>query len=224
MMTEGVLPTAAKRISESGQEGAQRALEGKEQFLKLLVAQISNQNPLDPVDDKEMVSQLAQFSAIEQAIETNSRLESLEKSQNNAARLSLAQLVGQDVSASTGTVDVEGVGKAPPSLAFTLDESASEVTVRLVDKDGRLARTIEAGHKGAGPHTIAWDGRNNTHVPLLAGAYRIQVQAKNMQGAEFSGKTSIRGKVGKVDMDSDSPAIYVDGVRVPVGQLSEIHQ
>ena len=52
----------------------------------------------------------------------------------------------------------------------------------------------------------------------------MQVQAKNLDGAEISGKTTIRGKVSKVDMDSDNPAIFVGGIRVPVGQLSELHQ
>lgn len=201
-----------------------RAAEGKEQFLKLLVAQIQNQNPLDPMDDKEMVSQLAQFSSIEQAIETNTRLESLERTQNNAARLNLSNLMGKTASANTGNVQIRDDGSAPSMLAFTLDMPSPEVTVRLVDREGKLARSIDMGPRVGGPHQLNWDGRGDDGRLLLSGNYRMQVRARDAAGAEISGRTEIRGKVSRVDMEDQQPAVYLDDVRVPVGQLSNLHE
>src|ERR1700712_1281085 len=119
MFTEGLQGGAFSTEATHGTAG--RALEGKEQFLQLLCAQISNQNPMNPMDDKDMVGQLAQFSAIEQAIETNSRLGALEKSQNNAGRLGLAALIGKEGSASTQNLALGQNGNNAPPLSFGLD-------------------------------------------------------------------------------------------------------
>lgn len=216
--------TAAITGADTRKVSQDRALEGKEQFLKLLVAQISNQNPMDPVNDKDMVSQLAQFSSIEQAIETNTRLESLERTQSNAARLGLSNLMGKEATANTSDVTVKDDGTLPSSLAFSLEAPSPEVTVRLLDREGKLARTIDVGARLGGTHSVQWDGRGNDNRLLQAGNYRMQVRARDANGAEISGRTEIRGRINRVDMQDSQPAVFLDDVRVPVGQLSNLHE
>lgn len=222
MLAEGL--QGASLGAPGGQSVTNRALEGKEQFLKLLVAQISNQNPMNPVDDKDMVGQLAQFSAIEQAIETNTRLESLEKTQANAARLNMAALIGKEGAANTSHVKITEPGKTPTPLAFSLDSAASEVTLRIVDKEGKLMRSIDMGRTLAGGQAVPWDGLSQDHTPLPAGAYRMQVKALNEAGAEIASRSEIRGKIEKLEMDGSEPAVYLGRVRVPVSDLTEIHK
>jgi flagellar basal-body rod modification protein FlgD len=109
-------------------------------------------------------------------------------------------------------------------LAFSLDAPSSEVTVRLLDREGKLVRTIDVGARNAGTHNIKWDGRASDHSPLLSGNYRMQVRARDPNGAEISGHAEIRGRISQVDMEAQQPAVYLGDVRVPVGQLSTLHE
>lgn len=202
-------------------EAAKRALAGKEQFLQLLCAQISNQNPLNPMDDKEMVGQLAQFSAIEQAIETNARLASLERSQNAAGRLGMATLIGKEGAASTARVEIRE-GGTPPPLAFALQGAADDVSVRILDSEGKLMRTLDVKGMAPGEHNVAWDGRGKDQNPLPPGNYRMQVTASVQGGQEVAARTEVRGRIERIEMDGTEPAVYLGNVRVPVTELTEL--
>lgn len=203
-------------------EAAKRALAGKEQFLQLLCAQISHQNPMNPMDDKDMVGQLAQFSAIEQAIETNTRLGALEKSQSSAARLGMAALIGKEGAASTRRFTVDEAGATPPPLAFKLDGAADNVAVRVLDSNGSLVRTLDYHGLSAGPHNLAWDGRGKDRNPLPPGAYHIAVEASVAGGQEVASHTEVRGTIDRIDMDGSEPAVYLGRTRVPVSELTEL--
>lgn len=221
IMGNAVAASAAPNEAQTAGEAAKRALAGKEQFLQLLCAQISNQNPLNPMDDKEMVGQLAQFSAIEQAIETNSRLASLERSQTNAGRLGMASLIGKEGSASTARIDVVQ-GGTPPPLAFSLQGAADEVTVRMLDGNGNLVRSIDLRDVGPGDHHVGWDGRGKDRNPLPPGSYRMQVSANAQGGQEVVSRTEVRGRIERIEMDGKEPAVYLGAVRVPVTELTEL--
>lgn len=212
---------AAGTEAQTAGEAAKRALAGKEQFLQLLCAQISNQNPLNPMDDKEMVGQLAQFSAIEQAIETNTRLASLERTQNNAGRMGMASLIGKEGAASTARVDVVQ-GGTPPPLAFSLQGEAREVTVRILNDDGSLMRSIDLRDVGPGDHHVAWDGRGKDQNPLPPGSYHMQIAANAADGQEVAARTEVRGRIDRIEMDGKDPAVYLGAVRVPVTELTEL--
>lgn len=204
-----------------GESGTKRALEAKEQFLKMLVAQISNQSPTNPMDDKDMVSQLAQFSSIEQAIETNSKLEALEHAQNINTKLSVASLIGKQASASTSTVSVNTEGAANP-VSFELGGRAKSVQVDIVDSNDKVVRSMNLQAMGPGSHTIPWDGKASDKLPLPPGTYRPIVKAVDNNNAEVSVRHEIRGIIHSVDVEGDEPAVYLNDRRVSLRQISQI--
>jgi flagellar basal-body rod modification protein FlgD len=204
-----------------GETGTKRAMEAKEQFLKMLVAQISNQSPTNPMDDKDMVSQLAQFSSIEQAIETNSKLEALEHAQTIATKLSVASLIGKQASASTAMVAVNKEGVANP-ISFDLASRAKDVNVEIVDADGKMVRTINLKGMGPGGHTVAWDGKGMDKLLLPPGNYRPLVHAIDNNNEEVSVRHEIRGTIHRVDVEGDEPALYVNDRRVSLREISQI--
>lgn len=213
------VPQAANSVG--GESGAKRAMEAKEQFLKMLVAQISNQSPTNPMDDKDMVSQLAQFSSIEQAIETNSKLEALEHAQTIATKLSMASLIGKQASASTAVVGVSKEGTANP-ISFELGSRAKDVNVEMVDTDGKLVRTINLSGMGPGSHTVAWDGKGSDKLMLPPGTYRPVVHAIDNNNEEVSVRHEIRGTIHRVDVEGEEPALYVNDRRVSLREISQI--
>ena len=114
---------------------------GKDAFMKLLVAQISQQNPLKPMDDTQFVAQLAQFSALEQTMGINKRLDDLATRQQGAANTALGSLVGKSITVrgTMTTLDSSGIG-AP--ITFTLDENCTSVEVKIADASGKAVRTL----------------------------------------------------------------------------------
>ena len=124
---------------------------GKDQFVKLLMAQMANQNPLNPQDSSAFVAQLAQFASLEQQQTANSTLESLLMSQTSAAQLNAASLVGRIAEFSTATVDLSAGSKAP--LQCHLDSPAANLTVTIQSADGKTVRTLQLGAQPAGAVT-----------------------------------------------------------------------
>ena len=201
--------------------GAKRAMEAKEQFLKMLVAQISNQSPTNPMDDKDMVSQLAQFSAIEQAIETNSKLEALQHAQQVTSKLDVAALIGKQAVVNTNNIVVSERGAASP-VSFDLNGRAKNVTVRVLDADNNLVRTLSLNELASGNHSIPWDGRGNDRLPLPKGSYRSEITAEDETGSEVGVRHEIRGMVHKVDVDGGEPGLFIGDRRVSLREVSQI--
>ncbi len=153
----------------------------KDDFVKLLVAQMKHQDPLNPQDGTQMATQLAQFSSVEQLMNINSTLAGqggtnagLATALENSAAIGL---IGKNVSVSTNTVTVGG--DAIPPFATELP-GAGTLVVNLVDASGRVVRTQDMGRVAAGRHALdirdLADGLSN-------GTYTISLAFTNAAGA-----------------------------------------
>lgn len=200
---------------------SQEAESGKEQFLALLVAQISNQNPLNPMDDKDMVAQLAQFSGVEQAIETNKKLDTLAAGQSAANHLALSGLVGKQAVAETGTLHV-GENQGGGAVAFVLQNAAARTNVRILDGQNNLVHTLQADALPAGVASLQWDGRNSQGGRTGPGDYRVEVDAVDYDGNKVPAKTSLQGKVTSVDLRGDEPMAQIGSARVRLRDISQL--
>lgn len=181
---------------------------GREQFLRLFLAQLSNQDPLNPVDDKEFVAQLAQFSQLEQTMETNRRLALLEAAQSSLVSSQTTQLIGKTVKADQDNLTL--ADGAAPDLNFRLHGNASIVNLQLEDANGRTVRSIPLGALNAGDHQIAWDGLGVSGLPLPDGQYSLRVAAVN--GEELVEHTVyVEGKVTGVNFSQGFPSLVVEG-------------
>src|SRR5689334_2336173 len=98
-----------------------------EEFLKLFVAELQNQDPLKPRDGSEMVAEMAQFAGLEQTAGINSRLDAIAAQQASSGRSQLLGLVGHKVEASASSITTTGSGTMPP-IDINLDRAATKVT------------------------------------------------------------------------------------------------
>jgi flagellar basal-body rod modification protein FlgD len=196
---------------------------GKDAFMKLLVAQISHQNPLKPMDDTAFVSQLAQFSALEQTMGINTRLDQLSTRQQGAANTELGSLVGKVVTVrgSITTLDSSGIG-AP--ISFSLDGNATTCDINIADVNGKVVRTIHSGGQPAGLTKVTWDGRNDSGLAQPPGAYTVSVVAKNGD-APVSANQETTGTLIGIDFSKGYPNLQLDnGVSAPASDLLRIKQ
>ena len=203
--------------------GGNKAL-GKEDFLKLLIAQMRHQDPLKPKDDTAFVAQLAQFSSLEAQASTNKLLELVATQQQGLANNTIVDLVGKNVTVKGNKVSYDGSGIGA-ATRFTLGAAASEVTVTIREQGGNPGRVINAGAKAAGPNTVQWDGKNNVGVQQPPGAYTIRITAKAPGGASVEVAQEASGTVSSVSFDQGFTNLVLDnGVNAPAADLVRVNK
>jgi flagellar basal-body rod modification protein FlgD len=194
----------------------------KTAFLKLLVAQLKNQDPLKPQDNATFVAELAQFSNLEQVIGINDRLDMLSLQSQGMQNTQIAALVGRMATVKGTSVTLNGSGTGT-QVAFNLAGSAIETTVTIRDASGRTVRTIDVGARPGGLAKVPWDGRNDGGVPQPAGTYSVAVSAKTSSGASVSVTQNSTGAVQAVSFDKGYPELHLDnGLSVPVAELLRV--
>ena len=146
----------------------------QERFIKLLTTQLQNQDPLNPVDNAEMTSQMAQISTVNGLEKLNKTLETLLADSQAAQALQAAGLVGHGV-----LVPGEGLQLADGIAfgGFELASGADAVSVEVRDANGLLLRTLDLGAQDAGVHGFAWDGLTAAGASAAAGKYTFKVNA-----------------------------------------------
>jgi flagellar basal-body rod modification protein FlgD len=196
---------------------------GKDGFLKLLVAQMKNQDPINPMDGKEFASQLAQFNSVEQLINLNDGVASLAQSQQSMSQglsnTMAASLTGKSVRAITDKISV-GTGAENP-VEFKLNNTASSATITITDAAGNTVRTEELDSLNSGEHAWNWDGLSSAGNRVPEGTYSVQVDAKNGE-SDVGALTYQQGLAEKVRYTDEGVKLVVNGVEIPLGDVEEI--
>ncbi|HRY27079.1 MAG: flagellar hook capping FlgD N-terminal domain-containing protein [Geminicoccaceae bacterium] len=188
-------------------------------FLKLLTTQLTTQDPLSPMDAEQFTSQLVQFSGVEQAIQTNTKLEMLiglmQANQTTAA----LQYIGATVELDTSAIALAAGGTA--EIAYELPETAAAVLVEIQDGSGRLVRQL-TGPAAAGPRSLVWDGRDGAGAAQPAGTYSVAVAAVDPLGREIPVPLDTVGRVEALTQTTAGLRLTVDGRTYPVESVRSV--
>jgi flagellar basal-body rod modification protein FlgD len=211
------LGSGALSAAVGGNEGL-----GQEAFLKLLVAQLQNQDPLNPQENHEFVAQLAQFSSLEQSVGINDRLDQLALQNQGMQNTQVVGLVGKQATVKGSIVTLNGQGTSVP-ITFNLDEAAAESTVVIRNAAGRSIRTLQVSARAAGKVTVQWNGQDDTGQPQPAGPYQVTATARNAADAPVGLTQQSSGLIKAISFDRGFPVIHLDsGVTAPVGDLLQV--
>ena len=195
----------------------------KNAFLKLLVAQISHQDPLKPMDGTEFVSQLSQFSVVEQAMAQSEKLDLVSTQLAGLSNNQAASLVGKTVTVRGSGMAFDGV--TATSASVNLDGASQKTTVTIRDADGNAVRTLELGAHGPGALAITWDGRDGNGQPVAKGTYQLDVKAVDGKGNAVTVTKDVSGLVKSVSFDKGYPELQLDsGVSCPISDLVSVSQ
>lgn len=195
---------------------------GKEAFLKLLVEQIKNQDPLQPKENSEFVAELAQFSSLEQTMGINDRLDMLSMQNQGLANSQVASFVGQraTVRGDVATLDASG---QPAKLAFKLSDPAETVSVTITNAEGEAVRTLELGKSDSTVRNSVWDGMNDEGVKQPAGRYTFTVNARGKDDEVITYDPEATGIVESVSFSKGYPELTLEGgLSVPVSDLIRV--
>jgi flagellar basal-body rod modification protein FlgD len=192
----------------------------KDDFLKLFVTQLQNQDPLNPQDGTQFIQQLAQLSQVEQAYNTNTNLQSMLNQGGNSMAMGAVSLIGRQIEALGSQVSLQS--GSPTSVNFSLANSADQVTVSVLDAGGQVVKTLAGGAKGAGEGSVTWDGTNNAGTALGTGVYSFSVTAKDSAGNSVASSPLIKGKVDGVDMSGATPVLSIGNLKLNLTDVTSV--
>ncbi len=202
---------ASLNASASSATNASEAAATQDRFLKLLVTQMKNQDPLNPMDNAQVTSQMAQLSTVTGIDKLNVTLQALSDSMASNQSLQAASMIGHGVLVPGEGVDLnDGIGFGGIDLA----QSADKVDIAINDKAGALVRKIHLGAQPVGLVNWQWDGRNDSGASVSDGGYTFTVEA-TQAGEKIDAAALQFGMVHSVTQDRQ-------GVALGVGQLDGI--
>ncbi len=189
MISATTVPTAASTAAT-----AKNTLD-KDGFLKLLVAQLKNQDPTGAGQDpNQMVQQLTSFSSLEQAQQTNTLLQGLQTQTSGLFQAQTASLVGKNVK-----VDGSGFNLKAGAASMNIElAGTANVSLTVKDAKGNVVRVLPQGHLNRGLTAVSWDGRDANGNALPDGSYKVEVTATGDDGKAMPYKTNLTMKVDAV--------------------------
>ncbi|MBT5552073.1 MAG: flagellar hook assembly protein FlgD [Nitrospina sp.] len=193
---------------------------GKDDFLKILVAQLEAQDPLAPMEGQEFASQLAQFSSLEQLTNVNSNLETSQAFDIALSNNSAINLIGKTVDAPGNSIDLKS-GEAK-TLSYSLDKDSTGTAIDIYDSTGAKVSTVDLGAQSAGLHEFVWNGRDASGAVLPAGNYTFNVTAADSSGSFVPAKTFGAGLVTDVIFEEGQAFAIVNGQKLPVNEISKV--
>ena len=219
MEIHGLWSTNTTAETAATKDGAADEI-GRDVFMKLFVAQLQNQDPLDPTDSREFITQLSQLTSVDQLVQIGSKVRALEVATIAQSNAQAANLVGKRVVATGDNLHLGESGGA--SAGFRLPSRASEVSIAIHSSSGELIKNIEAVNLMPGIHSLHWDGSDSSGRPVPPGRYRLQVLARDSDGNPMEVSTEIIGRVSAVAYDNGYPELMVGNSRVLLGDVTSI--
>ena len=175
---------------------------GKEDFLTLLVAQLQNQDPMNPDDATEFTSQLAEFSSLEQLQNLNGSMAELSNAQKQSDRFATMDLIGQEVVYANSGFTFDG---EPVSIGYQLDGTAASVSMIIKDDNGSTVTTLHPTEMRQGDHFLEWDGLDKDGNIVPEGKYSLILEASSAgEDSTVSAMPLVQSEVTGVDFSSET--------------------
>jgi flagellar basal-body rod modification protein FlgD len=189
------------------------------QFLNLLVTQLQNQDPLDPLDANEFTSQLVQFASVEQQIFQNSNLEKLLNLQETSQISQMVDFIGNRIEFASHKLPVEN-GKA--EFNYTIPPGTREATINIANSAGVNVFFIDAD-TNAGNHTFNWNGLDKNGQAVPDGTYSLLISAKDAFGKLVPVEHNVFGTVTGAGVDNGETELFVgDDLGVGVDSILSV--
>ena len=199
---------------------------GRDDFLKLLIEQMKNQDPLNPMENQDFASQLAQFSSLEELRTINNNLDQgvqidmlLAQAVNNTMS---ANFVGKSLKAIGNTIEYSGEGQA--TLAFRPESDVDRIKFTIKNEAGTVVRTIEVENYSATDSTFQWDGKNSDGEQLAAGKYTFEAEGFDDKNNPITVNTFVVGTITGVRYENGNTVLVCNGEEISFSRIIEISQ
>lgn len=196
---------------------------GKDAFMKLLVSQLRYQNPLEPMDNRDFIAQLSQFSSLEQLTDLRETFDASLQQQKMMNQTMAVGLLGQTVNIPTNLAILDGDG-AETSLHYYLEGDADRVEIQIQDVNGAVVRTLTPGAQPMGDQEVVWNGTDGQGNALPEGNYTYHVLAVGGGDLPVPVLPFFQGRVDGLRMTDEGIRLVIEGREVSLSDVEIVHK
>ncbi|WP_083996506.1 flagellar hook assembly protein FlgD [Fervidobacterium thailandense] len=192
----------------------------KEAFLKLLITQLKNQDPLEPMKDRDFIAQMSQLSSLEQIMNMSKSVQTFVDTAAQLYRTQAVSMIGKTVVVKTNTITVQN--GIPETKVFKVDRP-SNIVVRIYDQNGKLVKEQKIGQVDAGMQLLAWDGKDENGVKVSDGKYVFKIIRLKEDGTSEEIPSVESGVVNGVQFEGTKINLVVNSKIYEISEISEIY-
>jgi len=219
VQTNQVSTSLLNAVNGTNSTATSSTQEAQDRFMKLLVTQMKNQDPLNPLDNAQVTSQLAQLSTVTGIDKLNTTVESLITNVQSSQTLQATNMIGHNVLVSGSSTTLSNGSSL---FGIELPASASSVTVTIRDSAGNAVRTMALGAVEAGTYPLQWDGKNDQGVAAANGTYKFEVSAKS-SGQAIAATTLSMAQVAGVSNSTQGVQLKLsDATSIGLSDIKQI--
>jgi len=187
---------------------------GQDEFMTMLLAQLKNQDPLNPMEGKDFAVQLAQFSSLQQLTNLNTTMGSLPQYLKSFTNAQMVGMIGQEAVAEGNMINVSG---SNTNISFNLEKDVQSGTVKIFDEKGMLADTLQIGSCKAGINTITWNSGN-----FKQGNYTYEISATDGSARTVAVSKLLSGTVTGISFQGDDAYLTINGQEIAFSNIISV--
>ncbi len=193
----------------------------KDAFMGLLLAQMKNQDPTNPLKSHEMAAQLAQFTSLEKLTNISDSIDGLAKAQQPAHNFGALGLIGKAVSGDSSKISRTDLSEIH-DVKFRMANDANFAKVTIKDETGEVVRVLEARTLKSGDNEISWNGLKEDGTKANPGQYVASIEATGSNGTKVHAETKFEGVISGVNFTPHGPILMIGKQSVPLSDIKEI--
>jgi len=192
----------------------------KEAFLRLLTTQLKNQDPLEPMKDRDFIAQMTQLSSLEQIMNMSKSVQSFVDTAAQLYRTQAVSMIGKTAVVKSNTINVSN--GVPEVKTFKLDAPAN-IVVKIYDENGNFVKEQKLGNIDAGMQLLAWDGKDENGVKVKDGKYTFKILMATENGDFVEIPSVESGTISGVQFDGNKINLVVNSKIYEISEISEIY-
>lgn len=217
--TQNVSQSLLDSVNGTGQTATSEVQETEDRFLKLLVEQMKNQDPLNPMDNAQVTSQMAQLSTVTGIDKLNETMASMISSLQSSQSYQAASMIGHNVLVPGDTITQSGSGGI---FGVELENDAESLAIEITNTSGDVVKTITMSNLDAGVHAVQWDGIMADGNTAPDGNYSFSTAA-TLAGTDINSSTLAFATVNSVSTDTSGVKLNLSNQdSVSTGDVKEI--
>jgi flagellar basal-body rod modification protein FlgD len=193
---------------------------GKDDFMKLFIAQMQAQDPLNPQDSSQMAAQMAQFNGLEQMMNVNKTLETMLASQTTDRAIGMVNYVGKEVDIGNGMLKWDKTKLTKSS--FEVDQPLANSFIEVRDSAGQVIAQEDLGNLMPGEHNLKWDGQLKDGSIAGAGIYHFGLIGKTLDGQDVPLPIKSKVKVTGIDLQAPGGAFFTELGKISIKDVASV--
>ncbi len=193
---------------------------GKDDFLQLLITELKYQDPTDPMDSEQILTQTSQLATLEAQTNTNETMKQISEAYQSSSQYNAIGAIGKIADIGNNDIRLDESGNVFFEIYFP--EEVTSGTLEITDSSGNIVKSVDLPSISSGVHPFEWDGTDSSGSRLEAGVYHVDVSYTTPSGEDLYTRVGIY-PVESVRFDSDEALLKLGSNYVPFEQIKEIY-